>query len=924
LAFDATAGVQAAAANGWPNLTLGLRGDNESDTNSWKRFYPDATLQVDYNSIPTVGTMSTNPPLSPQCVSGGGKPASNDPYMNSQTPTLIAYANDADTAETNLKGTFVWQSWNGSAWVAGGSGTDLIGRAANTQTSFMIPSGSLTDGTTYRWQVQIADPLMPPYNGTDYSAWSPWCEFIADFSPPPPPTVSGTVYTSGCTPPCGGVGVSGSFTLSASGAPDVTKYYYGFSDPPSIPLTPATMGGSVTFGWTPTAGGPTTLYVQSQDVGGNISAETRYSFTVAAPAPAAGSWRMDGDLSDDIAAHPLSLVGAAAPTFAPALTVENTALSLPGSQYAQTSGPVLDTTKSFSVSAWVNLTDNSTYREAVSQVGTNTSNFVLEYDYGRNRWTFAGFTPDASNPNGNYVVSSLAPPMLGVWTLLTGTYDAGTGTARLYVNGILQNSQIATGPYWNATGPLLIGADVWNGARGSFWQGSISNVAVWQRVLQPSEISALADPTSDPVGVWNFEELGGSMAFDSSPGGYGNDLTLEGDAQIPGSGAGHDGLGLSLPDGQGWAQTTGVDNGGFIPVLHTDQSFTVSAWVRLDGSSLPAGNEYAISQAGNTASAFSLGYVASPSPHWDFMMAQADSASPTFDNAASAVALTTADLHVWHLLTGSFNATTNKMTLSVDGSVVATVTRTVAPWDTAGALLIGGGWYQAADTGLWTGAIDDVSAYQGVPNQPLGDWQFDSCTGSPVTCADHGSGNHPLTLGSGVTWTPGSYTNSGLTLAGSGAATTSGTVVDTSSAFTASAWVNLAAVPSSNAVVVAEAGAHQDFFELGYQASTGEWCATVYSADSGTATPSSACAGSVTTGVWTQLAGTFDPVNQTVTLYINGSATATATDNATWKATGGVFVGSGWRNGTATAYLTGNVDDVQILSGVDTDPSALQ
>src|SRR5262249_47441230 len=150
----------------------------------------------------------------------------------------------------------------------------------------------------------------------------------ADFAPPPAPQVSGTVYTSGCTPSCGGVGQSGSFTLSASGAPDITKYYYGFSDPPSIALTPATTGGSVTSGCTRTAGGPPPLYGQPQAAGGNIPAETRSSFRVGAPAPASGSWRLNGDLSDDTGAHPLSLVGAPAPTFAPALKVENTALGL--------------------------------------------------------------------------------------------------------------------------------------------------------------------------------------------------------------------------------------------------------------------------------------------------------------------------------------------------------------------------------------------------------------------------------------------------------------------------------------------------------------------------------------------------------------------------------------------------------------------
>jgi hypothetical protein len=179
IAFNATGAAQQAAASGWPNLTLGLRAANEGDSNSWKRFQKDASLQIDYNSISTVGAMSTTPATA--CVSGGSAPAANDPLVNNPRPVLTAYANDADTAENDLTGTFAWQSWNGSAWVAGGSGTDPIGRAANTQTSFTLPAGALSDGVTYRWQVQINDPLMSPYSGTDHSAWSQWCEFIAEF-----------------------------------------------------------------------------------------------------------------------------------------------------------------------------------------------------------------------------------------------------------------------------------------------------------------------------------------------------------------------------------------------------------------------------------------------------------------------------------------------------------------------------------------------------------------------------------------------------------------------------------------------------------------------------------------------------------------------------------------------------------------------
>lgn len=51
----------------------------------------------------------------------------------------------------------------------------------------------------------------------------------------------------------------------------------------------------------------------------------------------------------------------------------------------------------------------------------------------------------------------------------------------------------------------------------------------------------------------------------------------------------------------------GIDNNGITRVMHTDQSLTVSAWVRLGGSSL-AGNEHPIRQVGQTAGPFSLGY----------------------------------------------------------------------------------------------------------------------------------------------------------------------------------------------------------------------------------------------------------------------------------------------------------------------------
>ena len=913
LAFNALAGVQQAATNGWPNLTLGLRAGNEADTNSWKRFQAgSATLQVDYNTIPAVGTMSTIPALAPavrvrRLLAGLERPGDEQRHADAGGRHRRR-GRRRDPGEGRLRLAGVERHRLGCRRVRPGPDR------AVTQHPDDIPDPGRQPDRRHHLPLagsdrRSADVALHRHGPVALVAV---VRVHRRLHTAARAQVTGTVYTPGCAPSCGGVGTTGAFTLNG-GASDVSKYLYGFTDPPTTALTPSAQGGSVTFSFTPSHGGPTTLFVTSQDIGGNVSAETRYTFNVGSPAPAAGNWRL-ADTSDDTGAHPLTLVGGAT-LGVPAREVQDTALGLSGTgQYARTAGPVLDTSQSFSVSAWARITNTTGDHVVAAQAGTTASGFILEYQHSASRWAFAGVSADVASPAVNFSVTSAAAPTLGAWTLLTGTYDAATRTASLYVNGVPQGSQVAAAPTWNATGPLMIGADWSGGTASAFLAGSVSNAEVWQRVLQPSEVATMADPSGDPVGVYHFDEVGGSIAFDSSD--YGNDLNLEGDAQIPASGAGHDGTGMLLMDGGGWAQS-------FSPVLNTDQSFTVAAWVRLDGTALPSHSEYALSQAGTTSSAFLLGYVATPSPHWAFQMPQADTASPVIDSAGSG-ALTTATLGVWHLLTGSFSAATNVMTLSVDGQVAAATTRTVAPWNAGDAFLAGSGWLAGGNAGPWTGAVDEIRVYQGVYNSPLDNWQFSSCTGTPVSCADQGTGNHALTLGSGATQVPSGYSGSGLSLTGAGAAATSATAVDTSTAFTASAWVDLAAVPGSDAVVVAEAGAHQDFFELGYSASRGQWCATVYSADAGTATAASACAGSVQTGTWTQLAAVFDPVHQSVTLYLDGALVATAADTASWKASGGVLVGGGLRNGAAAGLLTGRVDDVEILSGAVADPSTLQ
>jgi hypothetical protein len=938
VAFTATNAAQQAAANGWSNLTLGLKASVESNSSGWKRFFPDSSLQIDYNTISTVGAMSTTP-TSP-CVSGSGTPAANDPVLNSPTPTLTAYADDADTAENNLTGSFVWQSWNGSAWVASGSGTDPIGRAANTQTSFTLPSGALADAGTYRWQVRINDPLMSPYSGTDESAWSPWCEFVADFSPPAAPSVSSTVYTSGCTT-CGGVGTSAVFTLSDA-SPDVTSYSYGFSDPPSVTLTPTSAGGSVSFSWTPAHGGPTTVYVQARDAGSNISAETRYSFTVPTPAPMLSQWLMqDAAGSPSLAdttgnGHTATLAGGTLGSASRIVGVSALALNGTSSQYAQTSGPLLDTSTSFSVSAWVMVNSLSVYDSVVSEDGVHEPGFQLQYDPTCPCWNFVLPTSDTTNPSMS-VAHATGGAVTGVWTHLAAVYDEGSATMSIYVNGSLAGSATGVARGFTPTGAFTIGRTKWNDSPGGYFNGNIADVQVWQRVLFPSEIAAMVDPSVNGLVEANsMENPGGAGTIETAapdPLNLLHDLVLQGTAQVPLSGAGYQGLGLQL-DGGGYADSSidSLYNGTPNQVLHTDQSFTVSAWVRIDGTSLPTGNLTAVSQQGNLESNFYLGYRldSGGAPHWGFAMAGADNDTGVgWVDVFSSATLTTAVLGQWTHLTGVYNAATNSMSLYVNGALAGTGARSTPGWDAAGTFTVGAAWWSSNTftpqlTDFWVGAIDEVRAYQGILVGPAASWQFAGCTGTPVACPDFGTGNHALTLSTagasvGNATLPSGQPGPVLTLNGtSGAAATTTGVVDSSRSFTVGAWVNPSATPTYDADAVSLSGTTRSGFELGYRLNLGQWCFSATAADTSAGTRTAACTSTaLTNGAWTHLAGVYDAVNGQLRLYVNGTLAATTSYTAGWNATGPLVVGRGLSTtGTNIAWFGGSISDVQVYSGV--------
>jgi alpha-L-arabinofuranosidase len=224
----------------------------------------------------------------------------------------------------------------------------------------------------------------------------------------------------------------------------------------------------------------------------------------AAPALAAaagptltGHWTFDegtGTTAADSSGHnnPLTLQNGAG--WGPGIVGPHSlAVSTPSQQYAQSSGPVIDTTQSFTVSAWVYLTSTSGYQTFVSQDGTQISGFFLQLRGDTGRFAFTRPAYDSPKALGIIAGAPNIIPQPNEWYHLAGVYDEARQTISLYVNGQLQQTQ----PYvenWGATGPLAVGRGFFNAAPTDFVSGNVDDVRTYAGPLSAGAIAQLAGP----------------------------------------------------------------------------------------------------------------------------------------------------------------------------------------------------------------------------------------------------------------------------------------------------------------------------------------------------------------------------------------------------------------------------------------------
>lgn len=194
-----------------------------------------------------------------------------------------------------------------------------------------------------------------------------------------------------------------------------------------------------------------------------------------------------------------------------------TALNLAGaSGYADTAGPAVDTSGSFTVSAWVKLNSLSANSTVLSQsdnpaVGA-ANGLQLYYSSGDQVWAFGRHNEDSTASAFTAAYGTKAT--LGRWTHLVGVYDADTSRLSLYVDGKLSAARTFTATPWNATGSIQIGRSLAQGSYGQYANARISDIHLYDTALPPADASA---PRRQPHGRRNRLRRGGRLALKPPP-----------------------------------------------------------------------------------------------------------------------------------------------------------------------------------------------------------------------------------------------------------------------------------------------------------------------------------------------------------------------------------------------------------------------
>ncbi|MCT4625095.1 MAG: LamG domain-containing protein, partial [Schleiferiaceae bacterium] len=322
----------------------------------------------------------------------------------------------------------------------------------------------------------------------------------------------------------------------------------------------------------------------------------------------------------------------------------------------------------FTLEAWVKTTSTGANERIISKNSGANQCYTLVVDNGLVAVAF-------NTAGGGNNVSGAISMNDGNWHHIAGVRNASTNTLSIFVDGVLDNSTGTTGIPVTGTEPLNIGRFPTNI---QYFDGQMDEVRIWGRALTQSDIltninQTLVGNESDLVAYYNFEE--GTPNGDNSASGSNVTQVID-KAGANGGGVNNftrNGSSSNWVNGKPFSEGNTVldfDGGDNIEVPHDNSfnldDFTLEAWVKTTSA---GANERIITKTAGASQSFSLfvdnglvGVGFSTGGGGNFM-----SGSISMNDGN------------WHHIAGVRNASSNTLSLYVDGVLDNSISTTGTP-----------------------------------------------------------------------------------------------------------------------------------------------------------------------------------------------------------------------------------------------------
>ncbi|WP_112141356.1 LamG domain-containing protein [Glycomyces dulcitolivorans] len=614
------------------------------------------------------------------------------------------------------------------------------------------------------------------------------------------------------------------------------------------------------------------------------------------PVPVA-TWRFEGDGLDDATAGAHLDAAAGLAFTADRIGRSESALLADGtaSGCAVSDAPAVNTLDSFTVAAWVRPDAFGDADQTVlSQRGPNGPAFTFGWDAETASWQFSTAKTRAAGAAWNTVAAPATAA--GEWHHLAAAYDLPAQQLRIYIDGQVAASASFTLQPWDADGIVTVGCTDPAAAAPAAFTGAIDDLVVAPKVFTPARIGELAAGDHLPAAAQAWWPLRSDL-LDAS----GRAAALDGPAAPAWSAD-------QFNRADSAVTLDGTECLSADAAIRTDDSFTASAWVRLDAVS--SDGPTVLNLRGGDGRTVRLKYNASAGT-WQFVLS--DGTDRTVLSADAAVA-------EWTHLAAVYDAVTSTATLVVNGvATEAAVDHEVAR---ASTLTVGCN-REAADGPKqpWEGAISQVRLWRGIATaeeitgtavETVAFWDFSENLGGT-----DGVGDRDMVFNGAPVYNINRWGACEMSLEVDPDSPVYGTALApfrTDESFSATVWVRPDDL-SARRTILAQSGTAASAFELAFEPATGTWVLESHESDAADASVVQAVASAPAVAErWYHLAVVYDIRANSVALYVDGVLSgASAGPSSPWPADGAFSVGA---TGAGVDPFSGFIDQVRAVSGV--------